>query len=128
MTCFWDGILRSLDDNDFKDFEMEKPINIIHLVDFLKKYNTYTLNVEWNNEVLTDLQIHENFIAIDEFDLDTINDGYYCSCFDPFLFLISELFKLRIKHSYNATPIIYCHKSYKKTVNYNSNSCHFNYF
>ncbi len=125
MTCFWDGILRSLDDNDFQEFTIKKPSNIIQLVNFLKKYNTYTLNVDWNGESLNEIQLHENFISIDEFDLNTINDGYFCSCFDPFLFLISELFMLKIKHSYNATPIIYSHKLYKKTVNYNSNSYHF---
>ena len=37
----------------------------------------------------------------------TLNDGYFTSTFEPFLFLVSEIFEVTIEHCYNGHNQIY---------------------
>ncbi len=127
MTCFWDGILQSLNDQDFYNFckISRKPNNPIDFVDWLKKHNKIADNVEWNGEKLTIKQLEENYKSIQDFDKNSIGSGYDCSCFDPFLFLITEIFQLKIIHNFNGTIMLYCHNSPIKVVKYKSDYGHF---
>lgn len=127
MTCFWDGILQSLNDQDFYKIcnNSSRPYHAIEFVEWLKKHNKYTENVEWNDEFLTQKQLEENFKSIEELDKNTIGNGYNCSSFDPFLFLICELFKLKIIHNLNGVIMLYCHKTPIKVVKYKSDLGHF---
>ena len=125
MTCFWDGILQSLDNNDFNKLNISKTHNIKNLIQLLKKKNTVDINITWNNEKLTTNQLHENFQHIKNYNENSIYSGYDCSFCDPFLILICHLFSLEIHHNYIRYMMIYKSIDPKKLINYGSNSGHF---
>ena len=124
MTCFWDGILSSLDENDFQVVN-EKKNNIRTFIDLLKKLNRKTPNVTWNGEPLTSRQLDENYNAIEAYDKNNISAGYLCSTCDPFLLLIAEVFKINIQHKYLGRTMTYTVANHRKTVSYKSDGGHF---
>ena len=99
MTCFWDGLTQSLLRNQIIPNTSDIR-NSRKFVNYLKEHNTKTINVKWNNEILTTKQLQENYDHIDELDSNKIGQGYLCSTCDPFLFLVSELFQVDIDHNY----------------------------
>lgn len=127
MTCFWDGIISSLEIKDFQKLDITIKPSPQEFVELLKKYNIKTHNVCWCNEKITDKQIEENYEAIQNYDINTINEGYYCSTFDPFLLLIAELFNLDIYHKYLNNTINYKSNNHTKVVEYSSNKSHFTF-
>jgi len=125
MTCFWDGILSSLDENDFQVVNEKKYNTVKTFVDLLKRLNRKTVNVTWNGEPLTDRQLDENSTAIEAYDKNNISSGYLCSTCDPFLLLIAEVFKINIQHKYLGRTMSYAVANHRKTVNYTSDGGHF---
>ena len=107
MTCFWNAIISSLKDEDKKILNVNGRIFPKRMVEILKSKNQETNNVTWNNEKLKERQIKENIEHIKELDINKINNGYLCSTCDPFLILLAETLKVKIKHNYNGTVIIY---------------------
>ena len=124
MTCFWDGILSSLDENDFQVVN-EKKNNVRSFIDLLKRLNRKTPNVTWNGEPLMGRQLDENYTAIEAYDKNNIAAGYLCSTCDPFLLLIAEVFKINIQHKYLGRTMTYAIANNRKTVFYTSDSGHF---
>ena len=49
----------------------------------------------------------ENYEHIKNYDTKTMNSGYLCSTFDPFLFLTSELFEVKVINNYMTFQIVY---------------------
>tara|TARA_B110000971_G_C19709464_1_gene363561 strand:+ start:62 stop:475 length:414 start_codon:yes stop_codon:yes gene_type:complete len=131
MSCFWQGIQRSLTIKDFEPYEEPNTVqfvpNLLQLVLFLKKHNCITIDIKCNGEVCSQKMLEENKTAIDEYDCNQINQGYYCSTADPFLFLICFLFKVHIHHDYNGHSIVYEHPNHVRTIYYQSNTSHFTY-
>ena len=132
MTCFWDGLLKSLQDSDFSDFTKKKPKNNLELITFLQKHNVKANNVLWNNEKLSEKTpkiIEEHYQAVKEFDKNKISQGYLCSCCDFFLLLICQLFKLNIIHKYDNHTINYSYENKDKnkinTLYFENNKGHF---
>ena len=125
MTCFWDGILNRLTHEDFKQFNIQKPKNK-EFVLFLKSRNKQTRNVSWNDESLTKKQLEENFTHVKDFDVNTIKGGYFCSTFEPFLFLVSQLFQVNINHNYCGHMIQYRINEEDRILQFTSNKGHFN--
>ena len=127
MTCFWNGILRSLDTTDFQ-FAMKRndrpqPKEFIH---WLKYANSYPVDVYWNNQKLSQKELEEHKIAIETYDINNIYNGYLCSACDSFLLLIAQLFHVNIQHSYRNVIITYKYiKTSRKTLKFVSNSIHF---
>ena len=97
MTCFWDGIINGLNLN----------MNAQSLVTLLKNNCVKTDSVYWNDNPITEKQMDENKERIKNFDISTINSGYDCSTFEPFLFLVSQIYRVDIKHNYNGNMITY---------------------
>lgn len=132
MTCFWDGILNALEPNDFTMLSKTygrftvhtKPTNK-NFVKLLKENNSKTNHIKWQGNVLSDKELNENFIHIKNFDENSISKGYYCSTCDPFLCLISKIFKVNIIHKYLKNTIEYTNTSSKKTIHFSSNRGHF---
>jgi hypothetical protein len=124
MTCFWDGILKRLSNEDFKKFNINKPRNKDFVV-FLKNHNTKTTNVKWNNEKLTEKQLEENFTHIKDFNINSIGGGYLCSTCEPFLFLVSHLFNVNINHNYCGHVMKYRINDTNRILNFKSNKGHF---
>ena len=102
MTCFWDGLLQSLQDTDFTDFSKKtqkisknskKPKNNLELITFLQQHNTKANNVLWNNNKLSEKSpklIEEQYQAVKDFDKSKISQGYLCSSCDFFLLLVCQ--------------------------------------
>ena len=126
MTCFWDSILKHVRNEDFeKIFNLSKEPSPQELCDLLKKRNIKTENVLWNNEELSVQQKNENFEMIQSFQTQNIQKGYLCSCFDPFLFLVCELFQITIKNKYNQSMILYQPKNESYyTIQLSNNQSH----
>ena len=97
MTCFWNAIISSLNDEDKKILNVDGKIFPKRMVEILKSKNKKTNNVTWNNEKLKEQQIKENIEHIKELDVNKINRGYLCSTCDPFLILLAEILKVKTK-------------------------------
>jgi len=125
MTCFWDGLLRNLNQDDFNLLNLNKNINNKDFISLLKKNNKICENVKWQEENLNEQLLKENYEMIKDFNENNINQGYDCSSCEPFMILISELFKINIHHNFNGNIIKYIHTEPRKTVNYKSTQSHF---
>lgn len=136
MTCFWDGLIRSFTVKRLNEVlgGKGKP-SPQQFVKLLKHNNVKTVDVLWNDEELRDQELQENFDRIKELNIQSINRGYDCSGCDPFLLLISQLFKVDIFHTQQKLRYVgggtikYTNKSVgnnKKIIKkYGSNSGHF---
>jgi len=125
MTCFWDGVMKSLNKNDF-DLINEKKSSHIELITMLKRRKTPMINVLWENKKLSGNEIKEHLLAIDEYDVNGIPGGHLTSSCDSFLLLICELFKVNIEHMYMIHTIKYSNTNEaRKTLYYSSNNKHF---
>lgn len=126
MTCFWDGILKSLKKEDLDYVEYNQPKTPLHFIQFLKKNKTKMINVLWQNNILRDQEIKEYLTWINEYNINSISNGHLTSICDPFLLLICELFCVNIKHQYNSYSIMYINKNKsRKTLIFSSNNGHF---
>ena len=125
MTCFWDGVMKSLNKNDF-DLINETKSNNTELIQMLKRRKIPMINVLWENQKLSENEIKEHLLAIDEYDINGIPGGHLTSSCDSFLLLICELFKVNIEHMYMIHTIKYSNtKEVRKTLYYSSNDKHF---
>lgn len=116
MTCVWDGIIQALKIKT-------TPQEFAYLI---KKNNKKTPNITWNNETLTEKQLEENYERIKEIDISKIRHGYYCSCFEPLIFLVCELFNVSAIHNYDGNKIYYTNKNNpRKILLFYSDSGHF---
>ena len=125
MTCFWDAILKSLNKNDFDLINETKSTNG-ELIAMLKRRKIPMTNVLWENQKISENEIKEHLLAIDEYDINGIPGGHLTSSCDSFLLLICELFKVNIEHMYMIHTINYSNtKEVRKTLYYSSNDKHF---
>ena len=124
MTCFWDGIMKQLDNSDFELLSSQKEKNK-HFILLLKKNNKLVNDVKWNGKYLKEQEQKEHFEAIKDYDENKINRGYLCSTCDSFLLLISSLFRVNIHHRYMKTIIKYSVDKSRKTLHFKSNRNHF---
>ena len=129
MTCFWDALISSIKNEDFHNifnYEYNLRPHPKEFVSLLKNKNIITNNVLWNNTELSKQQLDENFHAINQLDDNSINNGYDCSIFDPYLFLICEILEITIEHNYNGHLITYKHKkNIRYLLKFKSNTNHF---
>ena len=56
MTCFWDGILHHLTDDDFQRVLKTTKPNNKNFVKILKQNLKHTRSVKWNDTILTNKQ------------------------------------------------------------------------
>ena len=125
MTCFWDGVLRALKEDDYR-FISEKRCNRVEFIKMLKRRNIPMTDVVWNGKKLRNQEINEHQQAIKEYNISGINNGHLTSTCDSFLLLICQLFKVGIRHRYLNTVISYNNeKESRKVLNFSSNSGHF---
>lgn len=125
MTCFWDGIMKSLNQNDF-NFIKEKKVNNYEFIKMLKKKNCKMTSVLWQGKPLREQEINEHIQTIKNYDINSISNGHLTSVCDSFLLLICEIFKVNIIHHYMDIEIKYTNKEHiRKTIHYSSSNKHF---
>ena len=61
MTCFWDGIISSLDKDDLNILGLKFTPNPHEISTLLKQLNKTTSNVNWEGKPLRLNEIEENF-------------------------------------------------------------------
>ncbi len=125
MTCFWDGIFKSLNNDDFKLIG-EKKTNIRNFINILKIKNTQMNDVLWQKTKLKKQEIKEHIQAIKDYNVSKIHGGHLTSSCDSFLLLVCQLFQVKIIHRYMKNIIIYQNsKKERKTLSYSSSNSHF---
>jgi hypothetical protein len=128
MTCFWDGILNALTNEDFaRGLTLAKSPTIYAFAALLKERNIRTENVSWNGIPFTAKQLEENYTAVENYDSRTMRQGYLCSTCDYFLPLVCELFRLNINHNYNGHMMTYRYGKPEsgRTLEFYSDTGHF---
>ena len=125
MTCFWDGIISSLDKDDLNILGLKSTPNPHEISTLLKQLNKTTSNVNWEGTPLRLNEIEENFIHVRDFSNITIENGYLCSICDPFLCLLAHLLRVNIEHTYLSHTLHYTITDARKTLYYSSNRGHF---
>jgi len=127
MSCFWDSLIKSITQDDLNTYfdHNNTKINPHNLVTILKNVNKKTPNILWNNTILTEKMLEENVEAIYCYDINQVQNGYYCSTCDPFLFLLADYLEITIIHNYNNHIMTYSHKNNNRyTIKINSDKGH----
>lgn len=125
MTCFWDGIISSLNNDDLKILGLNSRPTPNILAEQLKKRNTKTISILWENKPLSCNELEENHIHITDYTSASVHQGYLCSICDPFLCLLCELLKVNIKHTYLNNTVHYTNPHSVRTFSFRSNRGHF---
>lgn len=99
MTCFWDGIMNSLG-NDDRELLGLRDRSIYSLIDILKNKNCKTTNLKWQGKVLSNNEINQNIEHIKNYNKNIAPNGYLCSTCDPFLALLSYILNKVIVFNY----------------------------
>ena len=125
MTCFWDGIFKSLNQDDFK-FIGETKTNIQNFINILKIKNKQMNDVLWQKTKLKKQEIKEHMEAIKDYKVSKIHGGHLTSSCDSFLLLVCQLFQVKIIHRYMKNIIIYQNsKKERKTLQFSNSRSHF---
>ncbi len=117
MTCFWDGLINNLTDDNYKMININYKLTIENFINILKSKNKITKDITWNNNILNQKELEENKQSIDNYDIKDYTNGYLCSTCDPFLLLYSDIFCVNIIHKYNGNDMIYVNIN-NKTLSY----------
>lgn len=125
MTCFWDGIISSLNQDDLNSLGLSKNPTPIQLAKRLKNLNTKTTNILWEGKALSSNELEENYIHISDYISESVNEGYLCSVCDPFLCILCELLKINIYHTYLSKTIGYTYPNASRILQFQSNRGHF---
>jgi hypothetical protein len=126
MACFWIGLLRCLNSNDWAYTGMKKPSSPKGLVHFLKSSVVKCGdNVLWQGETLSTRLQQEIVNAVRQYDENSINCGHLTSSCDPFLITICHLFQVSIDFCFAGNVISYQHKTARRIIKCRSSSTHF---
>ena len=127
MTCFWKGIINSLDDNDWKILGLDKkPIEKEFILKLQEVNTLLDDSILWQNQTLSKQEIKEHFETIKDYDISIIHKGHLTSVCDSFLLLLTKLLKIKIIHKFLNIDIIYEYKGeIRKTLRFRSNHGHF---
>jgi len=123
MSCFFDSITASLNIDELRFLNCKR--YSLDVIIKLKLLNRLTPNVTWQNTMLTNQLQKENYEHIQNYKEDTFRNGYYTSSCDPFLLLLSELFRWNIIFYYCNNIINIKHNNPLRTVKFRASSSHF---
>ena len=124
---FLGSLIKSIQNDDLNTYfdNQNIQINPHNLATILKNVNKKTPDILWNDSELTEKLMEENIEAIKEYDVKQVQNGYYCSTCDPFLFLLADYLEITIIHNYNNHIMNYSHKNNNRyTIKINSDRGH----
>ena len=127
MSCFWDSLIKSISNEDLNSYFDNNKVrtNPHNLATILKNVNRKTVNVLWNDTKLSEKMLEENVEAINSYDINQVQNGYYCSTCDPFLLLLADYLEITIIHNYNNHIMNYTNKiNNRYTIKINSDNGH----
>lgn len=127
MTCFWKGIINSLDYDDWNILQLKKNPNEREFIRKLQELNEPIDDfILWQNEPLSNQEKKEHYETIKDYDISCIHKGHLTSICDSFLLLLTKLLKIKIIHKFLNIDIIYEYKGeIRKTLRFRSNHGHF---
>jgi hypothetical protein len=125
MTCFWDGVFRSLNEEDKTILGLDKICKRENIIKVLMERNCI-VNTLWQGEELREQEKKEHFQAVKDYDVRKIYGGHWTSTCDSFLLLICQVLKVDISHRYLNTMISYKYSGKaRKVLKFKSNRGHF---
>lgn len=125
MSCFWDSLLNSLNKEDCVKLKLIKKMPK-DLANRLKANSKVNVSTKCQGNLLSKKQLEENKLHIDNYDLNSVTDGYLCSTCDPFLLLFCEILSIDIHHKYLNNMVIYSTGS-NRIEYFKSNKGHIQY-
>ena len=123
MSCFFDGLLAELTDEELKVLEIKR--SSPELIKILKLVNKPTPNVLWQGKFLKNKTMLDNLEHVKSYDAKTYKDGYLTSSADPFMLLLCELFCWNITFKYNGSIINMRHRSPLRKCYFRASRTHF---
>ena len=132
MSCFWTALCAKV-----PGLQKHSPSTVIEA---LQSVNCLTRDVLWNDEELQPVQMVHNCEWVRAYDPNSYGNGHDTSIADPFLFLVAQVFRLRIRFAYTGpvwrdnqktgevtTTHTFCHRDAnpKDTVQFYSTIGHF---
>jgi hypothetical protein len=127
MTCVWDSIIRGIPIECFRSYNFAIKPDAMTFVKFLKNNNKKVSFITVNDQDIKNKEREENYKAVKELNIKTVNQGYFTSSKDPFLILICELFRCSIYHNYRGHLIKYEHQNPLFKIHVHSSSSHMSY-
>ena len=124
MTCFWQGLMKGLTEDDFNNIG-ETKTNMKGLINILKKKNKKTKNVIWNKKTIPEKELEENYIAVKDYNINNIGNGHLCSTGDYMLLLVCDIFNINIDHKYLQKTMTYEKKTNCNKIFVQSDKGHF---
>lgn len=127
MSCFWDAVLGSLNQEEKDILKIKTNATNEELVRKLKQHS-YVLNeanVLWQGEKLRSQLCRELKMWVDNYNVNGINSGHDTSSCDPFLVLLCHMLNWRIDFKYIHANICFESSNMKRTVKFGANSHHF---
>ena len=121
MACFWIAIEQATRPL-VPETPKRKPEEMAILV---QARNQKTPVVQVNGVSLTEQAQTENLKHCEDYNIETVYNGYDCSTSDPFLCLIAHLFNVDIHHTYMSTEIKYTVPTPSCIIRFRSNRGHF---
>lgn len=132
MTCFWDGITRSMNNDDYVKLGITKHPNHIQNIKNIiaackNKAPGHALRVLWQGKELTPKEVSETKEAIRDYNVSGIGGGHWTSVCDPFLCFFSSFLSHKIIFNYMNNQIIFepVGNVVRKNIYYRANRGHF---
>ena len=128
MTCFWRGILQSINKEDKNLLNFNS--NHRDLKGFIQRLKELSVNarfdIKWQNQELSLSEINDLKTYIKEYDINLIHQGHWTSSCDPFLCLLTDLLKCRIEFIYRNHHILFESKNeIRRTLKFRGSQSHF---
>lgn len=135
MTCFWDGIIQTLNAKDYEMLGITKHRNHMEniknvIVACKNKSPDHEFVVEWQGIELRPKEVEEIKEAIKDYNIGCISQGHWTGVCDPFLCFISSFLKHKIIFRYMMNNIVMSPNdatTIRKEVNYTANRGHFKF-
>jgi len=127
MSCFWDAISGSLNQEETKKLQLNSKPSNTELVRKLKQHSNVLeeANVIWQGKMLQPQLCKELKLWVDNYNVNGINNGHDTSSCDPFLVLLCHMLKWNIEFKYINANIRFECPDKKRTLRFGANSHHF---